>query len=127
MRLEVLLPSGVLLDEAVEKVIARAENGSFCLRPRHIDFVAALPPGILRYVPASGEEGFLGIDEGTLVKCGPRVSVATTAAVQAAELGDLERAVDRAFHELDERARLTRTAMARLEANVVRRFIELGR
>lgn len=127
MRLEVLLPSGVLFDEAVGKVIARAENGSFCLEPRHVDFVATLPPGILRYVPTGREERFLGIDEGTLVKCGRCVSVATTAAVQAADLDDLERAVDRAFNELDERARLTRTAMARLEANVVRRFIELGR
>lgn len=127
MRLEVLLPSGVLLDEAVEKVVARAENGSFCLLPRHVDFAAALPPGILRYIPENGKEQFLGIDEGTLVKCGGRVSVATPAAVRAPDLDALEQAVDRAFNELDERARLTRTAMARLEANVVRRFMELGR
>lgn len=127
MRLEVLLPSKVLLDDAVVKVVARAENGSFCLLPRHVDFVTALPPGILRFVSASGDERFLGIDEATLVKCGGRVSVATAAAVEAPGLDELASAVARAFLELDERARLTRTAMARLEASVVRRFMELGR
>jgi F-type H+-transporting ATPase subunit epsilon len=30
-------------------VIAEAQNGSFCLLPHHIDFVAALAPGLLAY------------------------------------------------------------------------------
>ena len=42
MHLKVLLPTRVLVDEAVSKVVAEAENGSFGLLPRHVDFVAAL-------------------------------------------------------------------------------------
>ncbi len=52
MRLKVLLPTEVLVDEEVVKVTAEAENGSFCLLPRHIDFVAALVPSLLSFVKA---------------------------------------------------------------------------
>ena len=50
MRLTVLLPTEILVDEEVVKVVAEAQNGSFCLLPRHIDFVAALVPGLLSFV-----------------------------------------------------------------------------
>ena len=36
MRVRVILPSGVLLDRAAEKVVAEAPNGVFCLLPRHL-------------------------------------------------------------------------------------------
>ncbi len=67
MRLKVLLPTEVLVDQLVTKVIAEAENGSFCLLPRHIDFVAALAPGILSFEVESGQEGFVAVDQGILV------------------------------------------------------------
>jgi F-type H+-transporting ATPase subunit epsilon len=67
MKLKVLLPTEILVDQEVTKVIAEAENGSFCLLPRHIDFVAALPPGILIFESAEGHEEFIAVDEGTLV------------------------------------------------------------
>ena len=54
MRLRVLLPTEVLLEEEVTKVVAEAENGSFGLLPRHIDFVAALAPGILSFESTEG-------------------------------------------------------------------------
>ena len=50
MNLKVLLPTRVLIEEEVAKVTAEAENGSFTLLPRHIDFVTFLPPGLLSYV-----------------------------------------------------------------------------
>ena len=75
MNLKILLPAGVLLNEDVIKVIAEAVNGSFCLLPRHIDFLAALAPGILSFVSTEGKEEFLAVDEGVLVKAGPEVLV----------------------------------------------------
>ena len=45
MRLKVLLPTPVLEDEEVAKVVAGAENGSFCLLPRHVDFAAVWRAG----------------------------------------------------------------------------------
>ena len=126
MRLKVLLPTEVLVDEEVRKVTAEAENGSFCLLPRHIDFVAALAPGLLSFEGAEGNEEFLAVDEGTLVKCGSEVRVSTRNAIRGADLGSLRETSERRFRDLDERERLTRSALAKLETSIVRRFMELG-
>ena len=124
MRLKVLLPHEVLVDEDASKIIAEAENGSFCLKPRHVDFVAALAPGLLSFVDAAGGEVFLAVDEGILVKCGAEVLVSCRNAVRGEDLGQLQQIVDQRFTALDEQERLARSAVARLEAGMVRRFIE---
>jgi len=121
----VLLPTTILLDEEVTKVIAEAENGSFCLLPRHIDFVAALVPGLLSFEKVGGEEEFFAVDEGILVKCGPDVRGSARNAVRGPDLGTLKRAVDEQFRALDEGQKIIRSAIARLESNLIRRFMEL--
>lgn len=126
MRLRVLLPTMVLLDEKdVTKVIAEAQNGSFCLLPRHIDFVAALVPGLLSFERDGIDEEFLAVDEGILVKCGADVKVSTRNAVRGPDLGTLKRTIDEQFRTIDERQKMMRSAIARLESNLVRRFMEL--
>ena len=125
MRLKVLLPTEILLDQQVKKVVAEAQNGSFGILPRHIDFVASLVPSVVVYVDAQGSERFLGIDEGTLVKCADDVSISTRNAVPGDDLQTLRDVVRSRFLELDDRERSARSALARLEAGVVRRFIEL--
>lgn len=126
MRLKVLLPTEVLLDKEVAKVIAEAENGAFCLLPRHIDFVAALVPGLLSFTIDEGHEEFLAIDEGILVKCGAEVLVSTRTAVRGPDLGALRRTVEERFRHIDEREKQARAATVRLETDLVRRFMELG-
>ncbi len=126
MRLEVTLPSRVMLDQAVTKVVAEGQGGSFCLLPRHVDMTAALVPGLLSFTSADGAQGLLGIDEGVLVKRGADVLVATLNAVRGDDLATLRAAVQERFIELDEHERVARSALARLEAGVVRRFLQLG-
>ena len=126
MRLTVLLPTEILVDEEVAKVVAEAQNGSFCLLPRHIDFVAALVPGLLAFVKtADGAEEFLAADEGLLVKCGPQVLVSTRQAVRGGELGFLRETVEKTFKVLTDQEKRARTALANLEANFIRRFLKL--
>jgi len=125
MHLKVLLPTQVLVDEPVGKVTAEGEDGGFCLLPRHVDFVSALVPGLLVFEPTAGGEQFLAIDEGTLVKCGDEVLVSTRRAVRGTDLGQLQQMVDEQFSVLDEREKAARTASAKLEADLVRRFMEL--
>jgi F-type H+-transporting ATPase subunit epsilon len=126
VRLKVLLPIKILIDEEVVKVIAEAENGSFCLLPRHVDFVAALVPGLLSFTTVDQKEEFLALDEGILVKRGPEVLVSTRNAVLGPDLGVLRQMVRKQYQELDEHEKVVQAAMARLEADLVRRFIELG-
>ena len=125
MRLKVLLPAEILVDEAVKKVIAEAENGSFCLLPRHIDFVAALVPGILQFVSADDREEFLAVDDGVLIKCAEQVLVSVRNGIRGASLGDLRRTVEQRFKKLDEQQKKNRATMARLEVGFVRQFIRL--
>ena len=115
-----------MLNEEVKKVIAEAVNGSFCLLPHHIDFVAALVPGILSFVTTTGHEVFLAVDEGILVKAGPEVLVSSTRAVPGAELGKLKETVERVFRNIDDQEKIARSTMAKLEADLVRGFLELG-
>jgi F-type H+-transporting ATPase subunit epsilon len=127
MRLKVLLPTQILLDEAVSKVTAEAQNGSFCLLPAHIDFVAALVPGLLSFGTKKGKEVFLAVDEGVLVKQGQNVSISTRNAVRGEDLGRLRKTVEEEFKVLDDREKTARSAMAKIEANFVRRFLEIQR
>jgi F-type H+-transporting ATPase subunit epsilon len=126
MRLRVLLPTEVLVDRKVSKVIAEAENGSFCLLPRHINFVAALVPGLLSFVTPDGSEAFLAVDEGILVKRGPEILVSTRQAVMGPDLGQLKHTVEAQFRRFDEREAMARAVMAKLEADTLRRFVRLG-
>lgn len=125
MRLQVLLPTEVLVDQTVVKVIAVASNGEFCLLPRHIDFVAALVPGVLVFCTREGEEHYAALDEGVLVKCGREVFVSTFNGVRGGDLGQLRALVEERFIALDEHERKARTALARLEAGTLRRFRNL--
>ena len=125
MRLKMVTPTEVFLDETVEKVIAEAPNGVFGMLPRHIDFVSALKPGILVYQRPDGDERFVGVDNGTLVKCADTVFVAIRNAMAGDDLETLRARVEERFLQLDEQERIARTALARLEAGVIRRFIEL--
>ncbi len=125
MKLKVMLPTEVLVDEEVNKVIAEAENGSFCLLNRHVDFVSSLVPGLLSFGYGERQEEFIAVDGGILVKCGSEVLVSTRNAVRGVDLGKLKETVKGQFQILDERQKMTRSAVARLEAGFVRRFIEL--
>jgi F-type H+-transporting ATPase subunit epsilon len=125
LRLKVLTPTQVLLDVEAQKVIAEADNGFFCLLPHHIDFVAALVPGILYITAMDGQESFVAVDEGTLVKCDAEVLVSVLNAATGNDLTALEATVRESFSKLDVDTQRTRSALARLEAATMRQFLEL--
>jgi len=125
MRLKVLIPSAVVIDETVSRVIAEAPNGSFCLLPRHIDFVTGIIPGLFSYRDADDEECFVAVDEGVMVKCGSEVLLSVRRAIRGTDLETLRAAVEHEFKRLDERERHARSTLARLEAHMVRSFIQL--
>ena len=124
--LKILVPEKVLLDRLVRKVVAEGRSGSFGLLPRHADFVELLVPGILAFTPVESDEEtevFAAVDEGVLVKCGPEVRVSVRHAVVGPDLGSLEATVRERFQRIDDREEAMRTALAKLESEVVRSFI----
>lgn len=125
IHLKVQVPGEVFLDEPVQKIIAEAQNGFFCIEPRHIDFVAALVPGLISYLAEDGSERILASDEGILVKCGEEVLISTFNAIMGTELNTLREKVTSYFNSQTDEERLARAAAARLEAGIVRRFIDM--
>ncbi len=125
VRLKVLLPDRILLEVEVVKLIAEGQEGYFCLEPRHVDYVSALVPGILQFVGEDAKASYLAVDEGILVKCGGEVLISTYKAIPAEDLTALRERVEREILKLDEAERATRSALARLEAGILRRYGEL--
>lgn len=126
MKLKILSPTEVVFEQEVNKVSAEADDGSFGLLPRHIDYVAALVPGLLSAESEDGEELFFAVDEGVLVKCGPDVIVSTYYATRGPTLGAVRRAVRQTLSASTEREERARRALSRLQADMVRRYLELG-
>lgn len=126
MNLKLLIPTQVVVDEEARKVVAEGEHGVFCLLPQHVDFLAALVPGLLAFEDAAGHERFAALDEGVLVKCGDEVLVSARQAVRGADLEQLRRTVRDEFAMLDERERAAQAAAAKLEASFLRSYLELA-
>lgn len=125
MRLEVMIPSRVVVRDNAASVVAEGAEGSFGLLTRHVDYVTALVPGILTYRrEEDGSERILALDQGTLVKVGSEVLVSVRDAVEGDDLESLRETVERRFRTLDRKEREARRALATLEARFIRRFVE---
>ena len=82
INLKVLLPYRVFVNETgVQRIVAKTPQGCFGLLPHRLDCAAALAPGILTYQTQSGEEVYLAVDQGVLVKAGMDVLVSVRDAI----------------------------------------------
>ena len=127
MRLKVILPHQLFLEQTgVKRIVLDTTSGSLGILPRRLDCVATLVPGILIYETAQGAN-YLAISAGMLVKTGPDVSLAVAKAIAGTDLDSLRQVVVSQLVKLDEQERSVRTALAKLESNFVRRFLELKR
>jgi F-type H+-transporting ATPase subunit epsilon len=124
MILKLSVPTSVLFNQAVVKIIAEAVNGSFCVLPRHTDYLTALVPGIMIFTDEAGKEIYFANDHGLLVKRGSDVVISARRAIQGSDLGSLRQTVHEEFEELDEIDRTCQSAIAGLEASFLRQFIE---
>jgi F-type H+-transporting ATPase subunit epsilon len=127
MRLQVSIPVRIVVDQNATKVSVETANGARTLLPNHIDFVTALVPGLLSYEDEGGHEHFLAVDHGILVKRGDRVSVSSPRAIGERDLGQLEDLVEDEYRALDERQRKVRSALARLESDLIQELVETER
>jgi F-type H+-transporting ATPase subunit epsilon len=125
MHLRVSLPFRLAVDEDVSTVSGEGEAGSFTLLPGHVDFASTLVPGLLWYADRRGEEVFLAIERGLLVKVGPEVRVATARAVRGERLEDVRRSLDEAIAQRDEQEQQAIRALEKMRADFVRQYIDL--
>jgi F-type H+-transporting ATPase subunit epsilon len=125
MNLKILLPFQVFAEETgVSRIVAETREGSFGLLPGRLDCVAALIPGILSYEAESGEEFFVAVNEGILVKTGPDVLVSVRRAIGGTDLDKLREAVEQEFLTLDGHEQSVLAAMAKIESGFIHRMAE---
>ena len=127
MKVTVRLPTRVLFEGQATRLTAVAQNGAFGILPNHTDFVTALVPSVLTLRLADGTENIFGLDEGILVKKGHNVAISVLRGVQGDDLSSLKDTIEDSFVQMDEDERQARSAMSRLEANMVRRFAQMQR
>ncbi|QIE54207.1 ATPase [Pikeienuella piscinae] len=125
MQVNVRVPGGTLFEGAAARLNAVAENGAFGILPNHVDFVTALAPSVLLITQPDGTERIFGVDEGLLVKTGHTVDVAVRRGVESSDLATLRQTVREAFEAVEDDERVARSALSRLEADMVRRFAGL--
>lgn len=124
--LTLLLPDRVLLSTSASRLGGEAENGSFVVLPRHVDFATALVPGILYYQQGESQH-FVAIGSGLLVKREATVWVSVLQAIQSDDLEQLDRVIEQEFRQLDEREKQAQTALTRLEVSFMRGLANIGR
>jgi F-type H+-transporting ATPase subunit epsilon len=85
MRLKIMTPERVLVDDDVEAVYGVAVDGSIGILPHHIPMVTPLAVGLLSYVQ-SGQKKPLAVMGGMLYTDGQTVTVLSDAAEQSNEI-----------------------------------------
>ncbi|MGK7369267.1 MAG: F0F1 ATP synthase subunit epsilon [Candidatus Halalkalibacterium sp. M3_1C_030] len=124
IHLKIMEPEQIIAHEQVDKIIAEAVNGFFCLKPRHVDFASALKPGIL-YFYRGEEEKIMAVDRGILVKCGSEVLISVLNAIAGDDLGKLREQVREEFNRMAKTEEETTNALRNLEAELIQHFVGL--
>jgi F-type H+-transporting ATPase subunit epsilon len=120
MNLKILLPFRVFLEiRDVSRIVFETPEGFYGLLPKRLDCVAAVVPGIFTYETPTGVN-YLAIDEGVLVKAGPEVLVSVRNAIPGENLGKLRESVEKEYMGLDEKEKIARSTMAKLESGFIR-------
>lgn len=123
MNLKILLPYRVFAQvQNVTRIVAETNEGAYGLWPQRLDCVAALVPGIFIYQTQTGNEKYVAVDEGLLIKAGAEVLVSVRNAIGGADLGQLRLSVEKEFKTLNDAERNVRQVMAKLENGFIQGF-----
>jgi F-type H+-transporting ATPase subunit epsilon len=124
MRIKLVLPNETILDQEVHKITAPGTTGSFQILPRHIDVAWSLKSGIL-ILEINNQEVYYAIHQGILVKEGATVYIASFQAIKGNSLEDLYQVLVESFKVQDDQEKKAREILIKLEADTIRRFMEV--
>ena len=125
MNLKIFLPTEVFMEKKIKRAVAEAGEGHFGILPDHIDYITSLVPGIMTIETEDGEEEYIAVDEGVLVKTGEDLLISVWEAVSGDDLETLEDTVKDKYLSMGEEEKKARGAAARLESDLVRKFMDL--
>ena len=124
MRVRIIVPGKLFLDQEVDKITAPGAEGSFQILPRHIDVVWTLQSGIL-VVTTGKKDTYFAINQGVLVKEKDLVQISSYQVVESTSLEELQETVEKNFRILDEEEKKLSRILDKLEADTLIRLAEL--
>lgn len=127
MKFKIILPDELLLEEDVSSITVETVHGYITMKPAHIDYLAAVVPGVLSYFDHDQKEKYLAVDQGILVKKGKLVSISLKNAIKGKDLNSLKETVEKEFKKLLESEKKARTALEKLEAKFIKGFWEISK
>ena len=125
MKVRILTPIGVVLDEEAEKISFESLTGSRTFFPHHIDTVSALPQNIVTVRTTKKKDIYIACTQGVLVKQGEQVLLSAHKAVIGEKLDELAKLIQTEFAQDEDNRRQVNSAIARLEAQLSRGFMNL--
>ncbi|WP_028829603.1 hypothetical protein [Proteocatella sphenisci] len=124
MKIKLILPNKTLMEKDIDKVTLPGREGSFQILPRHIDFTSSIKPGILTVFSGEYIEYF-ALSHGIMVKKGDVIYLSTLYAVRGESLESLSRELVEDINNRKEYDNKIREILSKMEAETLRRFIEL--
>ena len=123
MRLRIITPLAVVVDEDIESLRAEDASGSFGIFNHHAPFLTALEISIVSWRTADGER-FCALRGGVMtVGKQSKVDIATREAVTGDDLGTLDRDVLAHFRTDADNERSEHVEAMRLQFNAIRHMV----
>ena len=127
MRVRIVTPTDVVLDEDAVHVTLEDITGSLGIRPGHTPLVSPLVPGIATVRNAHGAERFVALNGGVLIVNADTVNVVTRQATAGTDFEHLEDTALLHFGQEDDDAKENRVAFEKMRLTFVRRVLEIDR
>jgi F-type H+-transporting ATPase subunit epsilon len=123
MRLTIVTPLSIVVDESIDSLCAEDASGSFGILPGHASFLTALTISIVSW-RCGGTERFCAVRGGVLtVANGTSIAIATREAVTGDALATLDEDVLARFQSEAEAEKIEHVETMRLQIHAIRQMI----
>ncbi|OSQ35408.1 F0F1 ATP synthase subunit epsilon [Thalassospira mesophila] len=123
MRLTIITPLSIVVDEDIDSLRAEDESGSFGILPGHAPFLTALAISIVSWRVA-GKDRFCAVRNGVMTVEGQtKVAIATREAVTGDDLATLDQEVLQRFQSEADDERVEHVETMRLQMHAIRQMI----
>lgn len=124
MRLRIVTPLAVVVDEEALAVRAEDASGSFGILPGHADFLTSLAISVVVWKRSDGSRRYCAVRRGMLsISDGKDVAVATREAIAGGDLATLDTTVLDRFRADVEQERREHFESIQLQLNAIRRIV----
>lgn len=122
MRLKIITPLSIVVNEDIVSLRAVDASGSFGIFPGHAPFLTALVVSIVRW-QRTGQERYCALRGGSLTVHAQGVDITTREAVIGDDLATLDADVLSGFRAQADAERVDRTETVQLQLNAIRHMV----